>query len=161
MRPERRATEVARRWQGDAVDSAGESSGSCAAQSSSWRSGENSSAGSPAAIQPIGTTVPGASREFTWRTLRIRSSDAVPATEPGNIETPVATKTSSSTMVPLRWVCGPTSTASPIVTGWSARPRSSACSITTTSAPIRIGPRSPLSTAPASTRVPARASRRP
>ncbi len=41
---------------------------------------------------------------------------------PGNIDTPVATKTSSSTLVPFRWVCGPMSTASPITSGWSARP---------------------------------------
>jgi hypothetical protein len=32
-------------------------------------------------------------------------------------------------------VCGPTRTASPTSSGWSARPRSKACSMTTTSVP--------------------------
>ena len=118
-------------------------------------SGENSSAGSPAAIQPIGTTVPGGSVDLTWRTLLIRSSLPWPMRAPANTDTPVARNTSSSTVAPLRWACGPTSTASPIVSGWSARPRRTAFSITSTSSPILTGPASPLSTAPCRTRLPA------
>ena len=100
----------------------------------------------------MGTTVPGWSTEFTWRTLVMRSSLPVPAREPGNIEAPVATNTSSSTVVPLRWVFGPTRTASPTVSACEFRPRSRACSMTTTCEPSTTGPRSPLSTAPCSTR---------
>ena len=45
--------------------------------------GGNRVAGSPAAIQPIGTAVPGASRELTCRTELMRSSQPMPATAPG------------------------------------------------------------------------------
>ena len=68
----------------------GKSSGSWTAQSSSCRSGENSCAGSPAAIHPIGTTVSGGRVLLTCSTLLIRSSLRVPARVPANIETPVA-----------------------------------------------------------------------
>ena len=75
----------------------GKSRGSCTDQSSSWRSGGNSRAGSPAAIQPMGTTVPGSRTEFTCSTLLILSSLPRPATDPGNIDTPVATTITSAT----------------------------------------------------------------
>jgi hypothetical protein len=77
----------------DAETVPGKSSPRCTSHSSSCRSGEKSWAGSPAAIQPIGTTLSGRSRELTCSTLLIRSSERVPATAPGKTETPVATNT--------------------------------------------------------------------
>ncbi len=103
----------------------------------------------------MGTTVPGARFEFTWTTLLMRSSEPTPTRDPGNTEAPVATNTSSSMVVPFRWVCGPISTESPIVSGCWARPRSTACSITTTSAPMVTGPCTPWMTARSSTLEPA------
>jgi hypothetical protein len=50
---------------------------------------------------PIGTTVPRARRVLTCSTEWIRNSDPEPATEPGNRQAPVATKTSSSITAPL------------------------------------------------------------
>lgn len=47
--------------------------------------------------------------------------------------------------------CPVVGTASPMRTRWSARPRSSACSTTTTSEPTTTGPRPPFSTAPCGT----------
>ncbi len=66
----------------------GKSSGSWTAQSSSCRSGEKSCAGSPAAIQPIGTTVPGGSARLTCKTLLIAQLNRVPAREPGEHRDP-------------------------------------------------------------------------
>jgi hypothetical protein len=48
-------------------------------------------------IQPIGTTVSRSSTEFTYSALLIRSSQPDRTREPGNMEAPVAMKTSSST----------------------------------------------------------------
>ena len=103
----------------------------------------------------MGTTVPGARFDLTWTTLLMRSSEPAPMCDPGKAEAPVATNTSSSMVVPFRWVCGPISTESPIVNGYWPRPRSTACSITTTSFPIVTGPRTPWRTARSSTLEPA------
>ena len=60
-------------------------------------------AGSPAAIQPMGTMVPGTSRELTWRTELMRSSLPWPATAPGNSDAPVAAAPGS--LSGPGWVC--------------------------------------------------------
>src|SRR6266498_2212783 len=66
---------------------------------------------------------------------------------PGNSEAPVATKAPSWIRAPLTWAWGPIRTSSPTDTGWSARARSSACSITTHLAPISTLPSSAVTTA--------------
>jgi hypothetical protein len=81
------------------VDRAGEIELALHRKSSCW-SGENSWAGSPAAIQPIGTVVSGSCRELTCTTALIRTSLPWPAIEPGNSDAPVARNASSSTLAP-------------------------------------------------------------
>ena len=62
-------------------------------------------------------------------------------------------ETSSSTVAPLMWACGPMSTALPTEVGFRERPRTSAFSMITTSSPIETSPSSAVTTAPCSTRV--------
>jgi hypothetical protein len=85
----------------------GKSSGAWTVHSSSWRSGEKSSAGSPAAIQPIGTVAPAASVELTWTTPLMRTSLPAPTTAPGKTLAPVARHEPASTTAPLACACGP------------------------------------------------------
>lgn len=74
----------------------GKSRPSWTAHSSSCRPGGNNWAGRPAATQPMGTTVSAGRWLLTCSTLPVRSSERARATAPAKIETPVATKTSSS-----------------------------------------------------------------
>ncbi len=106
----------------------------------------------PAAIQPMCRTVSGCSTELTCRTLLIRSSRPVPAREPGNIETPVAMNTRLRPGAVEASVRGRRGPRHRHEREEPTRPGRSACSITTTSELIATGPRSPLSTAPCSTR---------
>jgi hypothetical protein len=90
-----------------------------------------------------------------WFEAGVDLQDApAPASEPGNNAAPVAMKTSSSTVAPFTWACGPTRTASPISAGWSARPRTRAFSITTLFSPRWTSPFSAVSTAPCNTLLP-------
>ena len=84
----------------------------------------------------------------------IRTSAPAPSTLPGNSEAPVAMNVSLSTLLPLTCACGPIMTASPMCTGCPARPRTSACSITTVSEPMTTSPSSAVITAPCRMRTP-------
>jgi hypothetical protein len=111
-------------------------------------------AGSPTAIQPLGTTAPSASAELTWTTPLMRTSAPAPMRAPGKSAAPVAMKAPSPTSTPFRCACGPTMTFAPMLTGCSARPRSSACSMTIVCSPSSTGPPSSTRTAFHSTRAP-------
>ena len=101
----------------DAVDGAGEVELALDRPDSSWRSGGRICAGSPTAIQPIGTIVPGSSTVLTCTTPWMRTSMPVPSRAPGKSAAPVAMKHPLSIRVPLTWACGPIRTSSPIVAG--------------------------------------------
>ena len=134
----------------------GKSSSRWTAQSSSCRSGGNSWAGSPTAIQPIGTVAPGASAVLTCTTPWIRTSLPAPSRAPGNSAAPVARKQLvldvGAVDVRVRPDEHVVARASPDV---PARPRTSAFSITTQLRADLDPPSSAVSTAPNSTRAPA------
>ena len=118
------------------------------AQISSCALGGNICAGSPTAIQPIGSSAPSGRALLTCSTPLMRISAPAPSREPGNSDAPVATNASSPISAPLTCACGPIRTRSPSRAGWPARPRSTAFSMTMQRSPSRTGPSSAVSTAP-------------
>ena len=131
----------------------GKSRPSWIAQIASCSPGGRICAGSPTATQPIGTVAPSPSTVLTCTTPWIRTSTPRPSRAPGKSAQPVARKQPSPTSLPFTCACGPTSTSSPSRAGVAARPRTSACSITTQRAPIVTAPSSAVTTAPNSTRA--------
>src|SRR5262249_15278094 len=67
-------------------------------------------AGSPTAIQPMGTVAPTGTAVFTCTTPLIRTSERAPRRAPLKTLAPVATKTESATGQPERCAWGPTRT---------------------------------------------------
>ena len=80
----------------------GKSSGSWIAQMRSCSPGGRISAGSPTAIQPIGTVASAGSAVLTWTTPLIRTSARAPIRAPLKTVAPVARKALSATVQPVR-----------------------------------------------------------